>query len=232
MDVNTIIIIISEVDRQLKAWNLPLDVSNSVMLTRADCELTKGNLSMADTFYREMMTRISGAWDEHRRKESQKDHFKSSPSLNDESVDQESMDESSIKELSPLILTYRVLYSISVLYRAIGWWTQAKVELCIIMATVPPTLVDSDHFKKDDWYVSNTKKNINFSEKYQDQKFKLMEVTQEGLVVRVIKELMACFEVRAQYSYNIYFLLFAKIMEKKIVISCHLKKKNCYIEIY
>ncbi|RHZ51269.1 hypothetical protein Glove_481g97 [Diversispora epigaea] len=178
-----------EVNRQLKAWNLPLDVSNAVMLTRADCELTKGNISMAFTFYREIISRISGAWNEYRTK-SQKDHLKS---LNDDILDQAFMDESSIKEL-PLLLAFRVLYSISVLYRAIGWWAQAKVELCMILATIPFTPVNNYHFEKDDLYISNTKRCINFDEKYKHQRFKLMEVTQEGLVVRVIKELMACFE--------------------------------------
>ncbi|CAG8578827.1 4896_t:CDS:10 [Diversispora eburnea] len=180
-----------EVNRQLKAWNLPLDVSNAVMLTRADCELTKGNISMALNNYREITSRISRAWGEYRTKESQKDHLKS---LNDDILDQTFMDESSIKELSPLLLTFRVIYSISVLYRAIGLWAQAKVELCIILATVPFTPVDKDHFEKDDLYISNTKRNINFNEKYKHQRFKLMEVNQEGLVIRVIKELMACFE--------------------------------------
>ncbi|CAG8474626.1 11627_t:CDS:2 [Acaulospora colombiana] len=189
-----------EFGRLLDAWNLPLDVFNAVMLTRADSELINGNINTAYTSYREIISRISAAWGSQRKRESRKEKH-STPvrqdhqrSFNDNTLDPASTCESTIKEQSPLILTFRVLYSISTLYRAIGWWAQARVELCMILATLPITPVDERCSERDDWYMAKIWEDLISRKSSEFQRFKLIEMTKEGLVIRTVKELMACFE--------------------------------------
>ncbi|CAB4378958.1 unnamed protein product [Rhizophagus irregularis] len=190
-----------ELENHIKSWDLPLDVSNAIMLTRGDLALFCGSWNTAYYFSQNLCTRIEGAWDAHRKKLSKKEQSPplSSPTYLQEkqqTIQEESSDLSKInvKTQTPLLLTFRVIYSISMIYLLIGWWKEARKELLMILATIPFTPVTQEHFKKDDWCTNKTIEGISYDEGYKRKHFKLMEVTQEDLVVRTIKELMACYE--------------------------------------
>ncbi|RIA98597.1 hypothetical protein C1645_731491 [Glomus cerebriforme] len=193
-----------ELENHIKSWDLPLDVTNSIILTRGDLALSRGSWHIAYTFCQKICTRIEGAWDAHRKKVSKKEQSPplSSPtylqkkqhSIQEESLDLSKINDCSVKEQTPLLLTFRVIYSISKIYLLIGWWREARKELLMILATIPFTPVTQEHFKKDDWCTNKTIESIGYDEGYKQKHFKLMEVTQEGLVVRTIKELMICYE--------------------------------------
>ncbi|CAG8590122.1 7832_t:CDS:2 [Funneliformis caledonium] len=194
-----------ELENHIRSWELPLDVSNAIMLTRGDLAFSHGSLNTACTFCREICTRISGAWDAYRKKASKKeqspslssttDYLQTKQLIQEESSDSSKINDFSIKVQTPLILPFRVIYSISMLYLLVGWWREARVELLIILATMPFTPVTREHFEKDDWCVNKKKvEGISYYEGNKQNQFRLMEVTQEGLVVRAIKELMACYE--------------------------------------
>ncbi|CAG8736219.1 348_t:CDS:2, partial [Acaulospora morrowiae] len=192
-----------EFARLLDIWKLPLDISNAVKLTRADGELTSGNIQVAYTFYREIMSNISMAWGSHRRKESQKEHPTSSHSFIPQSSNDNTPDlacESTMKEQTPFILPFRVLYSISTLYRMIGWWTEARAELCMILATIPIITIDKRLSERDDWYIAKIRDDMISEKSYRLQGLKLAEMTKEGLVVRTIRELMTCFEKELDFA--------------------------------
>ncbi|CAI2186090.1 3969_t:CDS:10 [Funneliformis geosporum] len=194
-----------ELENHIQSWDLPLDVSNAIMLTRGDLAFSHGSLDTACTFCREICTRISSAWDAYRKKAFKKeqspslssttDYLQTKQLMQEESSDSSKINDFSIKVQTPLILPFRVIYSISMLYLLVGWWREARVELLIILATIPFTPVTREHFERDDWYINKKKiDGISYGEEYKRKQFRLMEVTQEGLVVRAIKELMACYE--------------------------------------
>jgi hypothetical protein len=199
------IISIIELENHIQSWNLPLNVSNAIMLTRGDLALSIGSWDLAYTFCQKICTRIEGAWDAHRKKAPEKEQSPplSSPNylqkkqqlIQEESSDLSKIDDFSVKVQTPLLLTFRVIYSISMIYLLIGWWKEARKELLMILATIPFTPVTQEHFKKDDWCMNKATEGIGYGG-YKRKHFKLMEVTQEGLVVRAVKELMACYEVK------------------------------------
>lgn len=175
------------------------------MLTRGDLALSIGSWDTAYTFCQKICTRIEGAWDAHRKKVSEKEQSPPLPSptylqkkqqlIQEESSDLSKINDFSVKAQTPLLLTFRVIYSISMIYLLIGWWREARKELLMVLATIPFTPVTQEHFRKDDWCMNKTIEGIEHGVGYKRKHFKLMEVTQEGLVVRAVKELMACYEV-------------------------------------
>ncbi|CAH1761157.1 13205_t:CDS:10, partial [Entrophospora sp. SA101] len=163
-----------EIDLFTRSWCLPLDVVNALMLTRADIALLLGNLDTAYRIYHDMCGQFSGAWDAHRNRKLNKKGLttittiidttfvKDSPELSIVNADDE------IKIQTPLMLPFRVLYTIAILYLLVGSYHEAKMELQIILATIPFTPVTHEHFEKD--------------------------MSEDGLVVRAIKELMDCYK--------------------------------------
>ncbi|CAG8771289.1 9398_t:CDS:1, partial [Dentiscutata heterogama] len=104
-------------------------------------------------------------------------------STQDDELDPTSTDEFSIKEQIPLLLLFRVCYSISILYLAIDWWSQACVELYMILVAIPFTPITQEHFEKDDWLVDRKKRaSITCSEECKREGFKWIETTQEYLM--------------------------------------------------
>ncbi|CAG8788167.1 12637_t:CDS:2, partial [Dentiscutata erythropus] len=176
-----------ELERFIDEWNLPFDVSNAILLTRGDIALSHGQLREANAFYHEICSRSSGAWNKHRKKEKYRNSlsslYPSAQSTQDDELDPTSTDEFSIKEQIPLLLLFRVCYSISILYLAIDWWSQACVELYMILVSIPFTPITQEHFEKDDWLV-NRKKMVSTtcSEVCKREGFKWIETTQEYLM--------------------------------------------------
>ncbi|CAG8570582.1 1703_t:CDS:2, partial [Scutellospora calospora] len=185
-----------ELERFIDTWNLPFDISNAILLTRGDIALSHGQLNEANAFYHEICSRSSGAWSKHRKKEKYRQSLSSlypnAQSIQDNEFDSE---ESSIKEQIPLLLLFRVCYSISILYLAIDWSFPACAELYTILVAIPFTPITQEHFEKDDWLIN--KKEVEstlYNGECKRERFKWIEATQEDLMVRAIKELMRCYE--------------------------------------
>src|SRR6266496_1895630 len=124
---------IIDLENYIKSWDLPLDVSNAIILTRGDLALSRGSWDTAYTFCQKICTRIEGAWDAHRKKKEQSPPLSSPNYLqkNQQPIQEESSDSPklNVKTQTPLLLTFRVIYSISMIYLLIGWWREARQEL-------------------------------------------------------------------------------------------------------
>ncbi|KAF0441914.1 integrator complex subunit 10-like [Gigaspora margarita] len=211
-----------ELERLIKEWNLPFDVSNAILLTRGDIALSHGKVIEAREFYYEICSRSSGAWNKHRKEEKYRKSllYPSSQSTHDDELDPTSTDESSIKEQIPLLLLFRVCYSISILHLAIDLWCQAPVELYMILVTIPFTPITQEHFEKDDWLVDRKMKEVALCDiECKRESFKWIETTQEDLMVRSIKELMRCFEIELNAGIKCYPL--DQTLGNIIVLSQH-----------
>ncbi|CAG8525992.1 19999_t:CDS:10 [Gigaspora rosea] len=211
-----------ELERLIKEWNLPFDVSNAILLTRGDIALSSGKVIEAREFYYEICSRSSGAWNKHRKEEKHRKSllYPSSQSTHDDELDPTSTDESSIKEQIPLLLLFRVCYSISILHLAIDLWCQAPVELYMILVTIPFTPITQEHFEKDDWLMDRKMKEAALcGVECKRESFKWIETTQEDLMVRSIKELMRCFEIELNAGIKCYPL--DQTLGNIIVLSQH-----------
>ncbi|CAG8611354.1 11952_t:CDS:10, partial [Ambispora gerdemannii] len=173
----------------LKVWNLPLDITNAVMLTRSELNLKHGvYFDTSLNYFKDICGRFSGAWDEYRQKiaeKGKKPNNGEDMKINDT--------EFAIRNQTPIMLTLRVLYSIAMIYMIAKMWGEARTELLIILAVMPYTTILNEHFEKDEWLLMEKKNNFD-SEQFKNP-YKLIEVTQEGLIVRAIKDLIWSYEM-------------------------------------
>ncbi|RUS22586.1 hypothetical protein BC938DRAFT_475227 [Jimgerdemannia flammicorona] len=135
----------SELSRLLERWNLPFDIANATLLTRAELGLslwisetqlierlphqsffdgrqqpsTQGNLQKALALYREITSRISSAWSRHKQEKQRQGRM--TPSGDKREYDQAPAEEVTAKFETPYLFSFRVLYCIAVIYMLVGW---------------------------------------------------------------------------------------------------------------
>ncbi|CAG8528798.1 9999_t:CDS:10 [Ambispora leptoticha] len=179
-----------DLELQLKSWNLPLDVTNAVMLTRSELNLKNGGyLGISLNYFQDICGRFS---DDTRYINSIRQQGKK-PNNGEEDNMKINDTEFAIQNQTPLMLPLRVLYSIAIIYITVKMWGEARAELLIILAVMPYTTVLNEHFEKDEWLLTKIKNN--FDNEQLKNRYKLIEVTQEGLVVRAIKDLIWSYEM-------------------------------------
>ncbi|KAI9485785.1 MAG: hypothetical protein EXX96DRAFT_613639 [Benjaminiella poitrasii] len=152
--------------RVLELYQLPFDLTNAILLVRSDLALSTPSVTGSLAKALQLSQTICDRIEDYRRK-----------AREDNNCDKVDI---------PFMFTFRVLYSIAVIYLLSGSSPQSTLEIAIILSVFPvPNLLD-DH----DFFVDESDCKTVASVFHDEHEFGLMRVTQAGLVVRCIKHLI------------------------------------------
>ncbi|KAG9307549.1 hypothetical protein G9A89_023114 [Geosiphon pyriformis] len=186
--------LVQDLNHQMKTWDLTSEIINSIMLTRAELNLlNSGSPQTSFKYYREICDEFTHAWDASRQpiiKNIENPILVSSHRHQRCPNDNFSKEKSAIEVQMSLMLPLRALYSIAMIYIKAHMWGEARAELRILLSGLPSTPMIAEHFEKDDWILTRKKEEV---EKAQTS-YNLMQVTQEELAVRVVKNLIWSYE--------------------------------------
>ncbi|KAL1921911.1 uncharacterized protein VTP21DRAFT_10553 [Calcarisporiella thermophila] len=170
--------IISNMKKNLKSIALRYDVSNAVSLTIAETCLLNGWLPDAKQNYQELFDQLAS-------------YFTSNTSATPSSGSSSSSHPPPTSKSIPPILPFRTIYCLALCYLVAGWHEQARLDLAILLASLPQStpLMTKKHMEIDESRYEKAATDPRWVLRYSNSEGNML-----GLAVRCVKHLVAGFQ--------------------------------------